>query len=600
MLHNIIFFIINNLNKLGNLDSKGKIHKKKILKNYKSLNNKQKPIRFYKDLLNYEIFWNYECEDILKCFEDKANQINVYYITSFQPSDKELFNKTLENCYKLFDNNIYPIIVVNDLNNGGYVSLSQIFLGIISPLIPIKLYSGRIRITNSFKDTEKINEYINLNLTNMDDCFDCTYDYLSNGKIDVNYENGINSQLTELFYINNKSIHNDIENSRNKMNNKRKPTDIIIYTDGYSFSAASLFIKYLKDNGGGIIVQYLGNPKKEDEIFDISQSPSPVFTSNLLKIFSDDNYIKLLNDHKCELQMPGIQTFYNKNNNNTPFEYEVSTPDEKSGIYEDFDGDRYQKFVDKAKEIFDKYKNQCNSNNKNLLKISEECDDKFNNKYTHGGYECGDDGKWSNNCVASYCDSGYTFDKINKKCIKDSCSSVEPEENGKENEEEKEEEEKKEGEKEKEKEKEEEEKEEGEKGKEKEEEEEEEGEKGKEKEEEEKEEGEKEKGKEKEEEEEEKEEGEKGKEKEEEEEEKEEGEKEKEKENEKEKGKGIFYSRKKENKSNLALYIALPISLVLLLAVAIFLIIYRIKFYNNRNNYYQNKERSSTHININN
>ena len=517
--------------RLRNLDSKGKIHKKKILKNNKSLNfknSKQKPIRFYKDLLNFEIYWNYECEDILKCFEDKTNQINIYYITSFQPSDKELFNETLENCYKLFDDNIYPIIVINDLNNGGYVSLSQIFLGIISPLIPIKLYSGRMRITDSFKDTEKINEYINLNLTKMDDCLDCTYDYLNNGKIDVNYENDINSQLTELFYINNKSIQYDIENSRNKMNNKRKPTDIIIYTDGYSFSASSLFIKYLKDNGGGIIVQYLGNPKKEDEIFDISQSPSPVFSSNLLKIFSEDNYNKLLNNHECELQMPGIQTFYNKNNSNIPLEYEVSTPDEKSGIYEDFDGDRYQKFIDKAKEIFDKYKNECNSNNKNLLKISEECDDTFNNKYTHGGYECGDDGKWSNNCVASYCDSGYTFDKINKKCIKDSCSSVEPEENGKENEEEKEEEKEKEKEEEKEKEK--------------------------------------------------------------------EKEKENEKENEKEKAK--LYSRKKGKKSKLALYIALPISLLLLLAVVIFLIIYRIKYYNKRSNDYQNKEKSSVHINI--
>ena len=437
--------------RLRNLDSKGKIHKKKIFKSNGRLNiknNKQKPIRFYKDLLNFIINWNYECEDILKCSSDQTNQINIYYISSFQPSDKELFNQTLENCYKLFDDNIYPIIVINDLNNGGYVSLSQVFLGIISPLIPIKLYSGRMRITDSFKDTEKINEYINSNLTKMDDCLDCTYDYLNDGKINVDYENGINSQLTELFYINNKSIQYSIENSRNKMNNKRKPTDIIIFTDGYSFSAASLFIKYLKDNGGGIIVQYLGNPNKDDEIFDISQSPSPVFSSNILQIFSEDNYNNLLNDYECELQMPGIQTFYSKNNNNNniPLEYEVSTPDEKSGIYEGFDGDSYNKFIDKAKEIFDKYKNECNSNNKNLLKISEECDEKFNNKYTHGGYECGDDGKWSNNCIASYCDSGYTFDKINKKCIKDTCSSLEPDEEEEENESEKEKEKEKENE----------------------------------------------------------------------------------------------------------------------------------------------------------
>ena len=508
--------------RLRNLDSKKKnIHKKQISKeNINFVNNKffrKRKKNVFDKLLNGRIIWNYECEDILKCSADETNQVNIYYISSFQPSNKNRFNETLVKCYKLFDENIFPIIVINDLNNGGYVSFSQILLGIISPLIPINVYSGRIRISETFKETKEINEYINTNLTKIEDCKNCTYNDLIDGKTNINYGNDIESSLTEIFYINNMTIYNDIEYARNIMKNKRKPTEILVYTDGYSFSAGSLFIKYLKENGGAIITQYLGNPKKSEEIFDISQSPTPVFTSPIIEMFSKENYKKLLDEYECELQLPGIQSFYNNTDIKVPLEYEVSIADEKSEIYENFNEDTYDKFINKAKNIFEKYKQECNNDNKNLLKISEECNGKFGNNYTHGGYECGTDGKWTTNCVPSYCDIGYTFDKTNKKCIKDYCSYIDIPIETNEEEEKKEEEEEK-------------------------------------KEEEEKEE----------------------------EEEKKEEEKEEEESN---KNKEILYSRKKKKKSNLAFYITLPIALILLLSVMIYVIYYRLRYFNPSKNF---------------
>ena len=392
-------------------------------------------------------------------------------------------------------------------------------------------------------------------MTKIEDGQKNTYNDLIEGKIKVDYGNNIESDLTGLFYLNNKTIYNDIEYARIQMNNKRKPTEILVYTDGYSFSAGSFFLKYLKENGGAIITQYLGNPKKSEEIFDISQSPTPVFPSNLIQLFSKDNYKALMDEYDCELQLPGIQSFYNDTNTKVPLEYEVSAPDEKSEIFENFD-ENYDVFINEAKKFFEKYKGECNSDNKNLLKISEECEGKFGNKYTHGGYECGNDGKWSNNCIPSYCDMGYTFDKADKKCIKDLLSIIDlPIEN---EEEEKEEEEKEE------KEEEEEEKEEEEEEKEEEEEE-----------------------KEEEEEEEEKEE--------EEEEEKEENKSEEEKEKEdkiisdeiteeneiKKDDKDIekLYLQRNKKVSNLALYIAFPITLTLFLSVLIYIIYYRLRFY---------------------
>ena len=43
----------------------------------------------------------------------------------------------------------------------------------------------------------------------------------------------------------------------------RKPTNILIFTDGYSFSATSYFIKDLQESGNAIIVGYNIMKKKE-------------------------------------------------------------------------------------------------------------------------------------------------------------------------------------------------------------------------------------------------------------------------------------------------------------------------------------------------
>ena len=51
--------------------------------------------------------------------------------------------------------------------------------------------------------------------------------------------------------------------------------------------------------------------------------------------------------------------------------------------------------------------------------MSEDC--KFSSKEMHGGYECDEEGKWSDKCVPKYCDNGFYFDEIKNECIKDVC-----------------------------------------------------------------------------------------------------------------------------------------------------------------------------------
>ena len=72
------------------------------------------------------------------------------------------------------------------------------------------------------------------------------------------------------------------EKFKNSQNLKR-PTDIIIFTDSYSFSATSGLIKGFKNSGGAIIEGYYGNPKiKGIDLFDGSQSISNVVFENFI------------------------------------------------------------------------------------------------------------------------------------------------------------------------------------------------------------------------------------------------------------------------------------------------------------------------------
>ena len=392
---------------------KEKMDKRKSRKNKLFTENKLRN-------LATEIIWNYDVEDIFKCYVDETNKINVYYVNSFEPTDRTKFKNAIKSCVELFDKNTNPILVVNELNNGGYISLAQLFMGVLSPLMPINLFKGRLRMTDGITESNELEQYLNSNLTSINTCKKQTFQDLLKEKVTPNYST---NQLSQMFFINNASIHDEIENMRQSMKNKRKPTEILVLTDGYSFSAAGLYIKYLQKMGGAIVVGYFGNPYNNAE-FDSGQSPSPIFTSSLLNIFNKNENTFLVKEYNILLEFPGIQTFYGLDDKDVPLEYEVTPVDQRIKIYSEFDENSYQTFMDESNSLFKNITNKCYPSNKNLIKISKDCDSSFKNNYTHGGYLCKDDGTWSNECIAAYCELGYSFDKNKRKCIKDVCSSI--------------------------------------------------------------------------------------------------------------------------------------------------------------------------------
>ena len=387
-------------NKFLNQKRYEKIDKKlsKLTKEFNEL-VKNSEIKDRIDKIN-DLSWDYiytnKSDNIFKCKSDKNNQVNIYYIQSFSPNNIAQYKEIFLKCVNLFDQNDFPIITIIDKNYGGFADLPKLMLELISPYISIRKFLSK-KVNNFMMNNKKL--------------FDI------NEIIEVNYGENITGYLSQpsedLTWID-----EEIINYKKQLKNKRKPTDILIFTDGYSFSAACTFLKYFQYYGGGIVAGFFGNPKENNIPFDSGQSSSSIFENETLFAQSPIAYKILHDKYNISFKMPGNQNFFDDLNLSLPLEYMVSPVDERVEIYHHFKDNKYDLFINEAKKIFNKYKTKCNPKNKKLVLITNKCDGKFENKYTHGGYECGDTGLWTDKCVPSYCDADYVFNYKLKKCTK--------------------------------------------------------------------------------------------------------------------------------------------------------------------------------------
>ena len=359
--------------------------------------------------------WDLNYQDNIKLKIDNVNRVNVIYQNSFVFEEEINGKKQYDyNSYDIFtlitkklNMNNYPIIVIEDFNSGGYLGYSLLMQNILNYNLTL----------NKYNMAEKFKKGINYIDTEIDD-----------------YGNNTKHNRTTIkeedfsFYI-----YEYFKNVKGKI---RKPNEIIVFTDGYSFSATSLFIKNLQETGNAIIVGYNGIPSKEkkNEKFDASQSPSSVKTFN-----NDLNIINLI---LYGIYVYGItideiynDSYINKNITPIPKEYLINPIDERSNIYGFYNDNRYLEFINEAKRIFRKYEYECNPDNKNLVLLDDHC--KFDDKYLIGGYSCVNC-KWSNKCEISNCLKPYTFNTYTRECVENDLTyylKIRDDENKKENEE---------------------------------------------------------------------------------------------------------------------------------------------------------------------
>lgn len=372
--------------------------------------------------------WKYYVNEQIGCKVDETYKINIYGVLSFYTVDDSYMN-TIEKCTELFDKNDYPIIVINILNGGGVIYNSQFLLETLSPKTSVNMYAA-FRNKGLFKDIPELKNVIS-SLYDIDNCESLSYRSLTKNDHTVNYGNSVSDSILGPLFLTGRGVKERIISVKNKLKNPRKPTDIIVFTDGYSYSATSLLFKFLQYYGGCISVGYFPKPNLKKEYYDSSLSPSSILEHSSLSVFNPDGFKTLSEKYNYNFIITGSQIFYSPEQLNRPLEYEVTPVDEIVDIYLDdaldtyprfYATENYEVFINESLKIIDKYKTKCNPKNKKLLLIVDECKGKFGNKYTHGGYACTDNGEWDKTaCVASYCDIGYSFDHTHNKCIVDTC-----------------------------------------------------------------------------------------------------------------------------------------------------------------------------------
>ena len=384
-----------------------------------------------------EITWDYFTNDgNIKCRVDKDKELNVFTQNSFyyvNETYKEAI-EVVENCTELFYSNNYPIVGIESYNGGGTCKLSYYFQTLLQArILPSPHYSTL--------KSELMKEYVEADIPEIKydpdmyqriDISNCKpFEKFDDMKeIEDDYGEGVKHKRTQYFRVFNSSDLQEHKKVREKYfntNNLKRPTDIIIFTDSYSFSATSFFIKGLQETGAAILVGYYGNPKSQ-QLIDASQSPS------FVGYFPNTDVYKNLKDVGIEVRGVTIYESYNytyQKDNPTPREYLIHPVDETFDLFKPYTDDLYEQFMDKAKEVLKKYNEEkkCNPNNLELLydpNNKKDCYTFPDDEHAHGGYECDvKTGTWGSTCKPYYCDIGYYFDKIQNKCIKDICTESE-------------------------------------------------------------------------------------------------------------------------------------------------------------------------------
>ena len=324
-------------------------------KNINGKNNLTKEIKENEIIISNitNIEWNYNYNDQLSCFVDEDNKVNLYNISSFANGLDQYFIETIENCTLLFDNNTYPIILLNYFNTGGVINSSQYLLELLSPYKTINIYSA-IRKTDIIQNTSEVNEILSI-YSDSEKCDSLNYSSLTKNIKKVNYGKDISDTLLGPFIFNGKEFRKKVSSFKHQLKNKRKPTDILVYSDGFTYSAAAIFMKYLQYYGGAITAGYFQNQnlKFNETQFNNGLSPSGLFTHDILKYLEPKGYEELYNTNGITLRMPGIQTFYNMKDLEHPLEYDISPVDEIIDIYDPLI--EYEQFINESLNIFDKY-----------------------------------------------------------------------------------------------------------------------------------------------------------------------------------------------------------------------------------------------------
>ena len=360
-------------------------------------------------------------EGYMKCRVDTENEVNVVLQTSFH-FDYYLGILRIFQCAELFHTNNYPIIIIESLNGGGvaqlYMTMHQLFQ---MRTVDRTYFSFRMtdisRKLNAKQYFDRTDAKTCRRITSFEEFKEITDHYNYNGE-DIEH---IRSEAADLLPFYFRNIFRDYREKNKENENLKRPTDIIIFTDSFSYSATSGLIKGFQNTGGAIIVGYYGNPKKKGiDLFDGSQSISSVQGIEKLDIYKN---LEEIGFHIAQVTVGESFDDSVYGPNPIPREYTFNPVDDRVDIYSKYSDDLYKQFIDQGKKIHEKFNkgNYCNPKNEKLLLHNSECT--LEKEHAHGGYRCmSDKNEWNtSDCQAYYCDIGFYYNQYEQECLEE-CS----------------------------------------------------------------------------------------------------------------------------------------------------------------------------------
>jgi len=356
---------------------------------------------------------------------DASGDMNWILLNTFMAEsteDIDVYLNEAADCVEEFDKNKKPIAILLLRNGGGYDVISTIVRSWLLPTSDAR-YLKAVKKTS--KNKALVKKYYSGGISDLETCkllgiddfepfwSETEMDYFGEGAVHVRSQKFYDNYYTKMEALKQYGL----------VKNPRKPTDVVLVTDGYCFSACSYFANSVMEVGSAITAG-IGISNIGDEKFVSSQCPSNV-ASPLYSFFYD-----LQSDAKTYGISVGVtlgETFHIESNNNgtqIPRDFTVSRIDENIGDF--FLSFAPEEVVAKALELQKDYQKKCNPDNQHLLMYTSKCK-KTDSHAKQMGYACGDNGKWdTSKCRVAVCKPGWVVDFENNSCMRNPCEEEKP------------------------------------------------------------------------------------------------------------------------------------------------------------------------------
>jgi len=327
------------------------------------------------------------------------------------------FSPEILDCFETFKSNNDPITVIFSQSYGGAPKLEQFLETLLMPNSDGRIFYAA-RKTNYSKQIivnfGTLKEFANQNescqaLTDLEKAYEPTFtDHF--GSVEhvrtAKYPRASKDLLSKYVV--------------DALNHARKPTDILIATDGFCFSACSEFVYNIIRQGSAIVVGY-GSTHPNDTQYAAAQCPA--LTVSIGDVFRDLN----LTTHGISIRVTNMEN-YNISltmNETIPSDYELFRINKHIGYYDNPLNPVIEDMIPYLKSAHEDYLTNCDPLNRHLLLVNDECKQKMlleDPNTLFAGYPCGGDGKWDNTtCLISSCKPGYAVDFDTNKCVVNDC-----------------------------------------------------------------------------------------------------------------------------------------------------------------------------------